>query len=150
MNRRLKFYLIGLAIGLPLYLLFFKKKPVETTPVVVEKQFPTELKAQFECKNISTDEDAPLTIVQFSANGKSWHIDSVSQSKVFEKAEFAQHQIPETALAACGGWWAGAGDYFYAIREGDSLKIYQGWQAEEQTDEGFHYEVVRALGAGDF
>ena len=149
MNRRLKFYLIGLAIGLPLYFLFFKKKPDGAAPAVAEKTFPTELKVQFDCKSIGT-EDTPQTIVSFSANGKTWPIDTVSQSHVFEKGEFAQHQIPATALAACGGWWAGAGDYFYATREGDTLKIYQGWQEEQQTENGFHYNAVRTLGAKDF
>lgn len=63
----------------------------------------------------------------------------------FEAASFADYQIPPNALAACGGWWAGAGDYLYVVREENTLKVFQGWQEEGQEDEGFHYKEVYSL-----
>ena len=149
MNRRLKFYLIGLVIGLVVYNFYVRKKAAETATTKTEKVFPIDLSAQFDCKSIGT-EDMPQTIVSLTANGKTWPIDTVAEAKVFEKADWPRHEIPTTALAACGGWFAGAGDYLYAIREGDSLNVYQGWQDEEQVEGGFHYKVVRAVKASDF
>jgi hypothetical protein len=43
-------------------------------------------------------------------------------------------------VAACGGWYAGAGDYYYALEMKGKIVVMKGWNAEEQTDEGYHYE----------
>lgn len=42
-----------------------------------------------------------------------------------DRAEWSQYGIPEAALAAWGGWWAGAGDYFYVEKEKEEFKVYQ-------------------------
>lgn len=60
-------------------------------------------------------------------------------------ASYGDFQIPAEAVSACGGWWAGAGDYFYALVKDGKIVVYKGWQAEEQEDEGFHYEVLREV-----
>lgn len=55
---------------------------------------------------------------------------------------FESYQIPKNALSACGGWWAGAGDYYYSIQgKGGSIEVYFGWQDEEQEDDGYHWEL---------
>ncbi len=61
------------------------------------------------------------------------------------KAEYPSKGIPAKAIAACGAWWAGAGDYFYVIKKGTSYVVYQGWQSEEQTEKGFHWKQVKTL-----
>src|SRR3989338_5402261 len=55
----------------------------------------------------------------------------------------ADYDIPADALASCGGWWAGGGDYFYAIWENNNVVVYQGWQDEGQKDNGFHWKAVK-------
>lgn len=55
---------------------------------------------------------------------------------------FESYEIPKNALSACGGWWAGGGDYFYSILGKDgSIEVYFGWQDEEQEDDGYHWEL---------
>ena len=61
------------------------------------------------------------------------------------KSEYPSKGIPAKAIAACGAWWAGAGDYFYIIQKGDSYLVFQGWQSEEQTEKGFHWKQVKVL-----
>lgn len=61
------------------------------------------------------------------------------------KSEFSSKEIPAKAIAACGAWWAGAGDYFYVIQKGTNYLVYSGWQSEEQTEKGFHWKQVRVL-----
>lgn len=63
------------------------------------------------------------------------------------KAEYPSKGIPAKAIAACGAWWAGTGDYFYVIQKGAVYVVYQGWQSEEQTEKGFHWKQVKVLKA---
>jgi hypothetical protein len=58
---------------------------------------------------------------------------------------YTENKIPKNALSACGSWWAGAGDYFYVVQEKNKLVIYKGWQAEEQTDKGFHWKRYKSV-----
>ena len=70
-------------------------------------------------------------------------IDSAQGCGIIDKADYKDKQIPAEAVAACGGWFAGAGDYFYAIEKNGKIVVFKGWQAEEQEDEGFHWEEVK-------
>lgn len=81
--------------------------------------------------------------VILTVDGKKEIIDTVMACDKIPASNFAQYDIPKTALSACGGWWAGAGDYFYAIWENNKVVVYQGWQDEQQTDDGYHWEVVK-------
>jgi hypothetical protein len=56
--------------------------------------------------------------------------------------DFASYDIPAGALSACGGWWAGGGDYLYVVADDRGYEVWKGWQEELQEDEGFHFEVV--------
>lgn len=66
-------------------------------------------------------------------------------AELTDRSLFAENKIPQNALSACGSWWAGAGDYFYVVQEKNKLVIYKGWQAEEQTDRGFHWKRYKSV-----
>ena len=60
--------------------------------------------------------------------------------------DYANYQIPDEAIAACGGWWAGAGDYFYMIDNGnDNFTILRGSMDEQQTSDDYSYKMVMNL-----
>lgn len=81
--------------------------------------------------------------VILTVDGKKEIIDTVMACDKIPASNFSQYEIPKTALTACGGWWAGAGDYFYAELKDNKVVVYQGWQDEEQKDDGFHWKVIR-------
>ncbi|MES2555484.1 MAG: hypothetical protein V4604_04995 [Bacteroidota bacterium] len=81
--------------------------------------------------------------VILTVDGKKEIIDTVMACDPIPASNFSQYEIPKTALTACGGWWAGAGDYFYAILKDSKVVVYQGWQDEEQKDNGFHWKAVK-------
>ena len=62
---------------------------------------------------------------------------------------YEQYEIPVNAIAACGGWWAGAGDYLYVVKEDEDINVYKGSQFEEQTEPGFGYEKIRTVSPED-
>ena len=97
-------------------------------------------------ENLAPDaQDVPHSIVFLGENGGAEPIDTVpvACSKI-EKAEYAKMGIPADALDACGGWYAGGGDYFYVTLKDGKAVVYQGYQEEQQEDEGYHWKAVNA------
>ncbi|MBI1305148.1 MAG: hypothetical protein GC181_00885 [Bacteroidetes bacterium] len=111
----------------------------------IELKVPFPDKVVFVATSLPSSEEIPVTMVQISMDEFLYTIDTVAEASVIQKAQFADHQIPDTAIAACGGWYAGSGDYFYAIKSGNEISVYQGWQDEEQEDAGYHYERTRTF-----
>ncbi len=82
-------------------------------------------------------------LVILEVNGKSQTIDTVATCDPITKKSYTQYDIPATAKSACGGWWAGYGEYFYATIENDKAVVYYGWQDEGQEEPGYHWEVKK-------
>lgn len=99
----------------------------------------------FICQTVMDEYENPHSQVFIQINNSRVKIADISACDIINGDAFAQYEIPSNALAACGGWWAGAGDYFYAIQEGNHIKVMKGWQDESQTDKGFHYELTKDI-----
>jgi hypothetical protein len=96
------------------------------------------------CKDLGMDKnEVPHNAILLIQNGVATPIDSVLGCETIEKADYASKQIPADAVAACGGWYAGAGDYFYLVLKNGKPVVYKGWQDEQQEDEGFHWEAMK-------
>lgn len=115
----------------------------DTTATSQTEEKPSPLKAveaSLSCRDISTEDSVyPQFEVNLDVNGQNMVLDTINACGVFTRQDYEQYEIPPTALTACGGWYAGAGDYFYLVRDQDRLMVMQGWQDEGQEDEGYHY-----------
>lgn len=89
------------------------------------------------------DYGSRLYAVLLTVDGKTTAIDTVYACETIPASSFSQYDIPKEAKSACGGWWAGAGDYFYATIEKNKVVVYQGWQDEQQEDEGYHWKAMK-------
>ncbi len=96
------------------------------------------------CNQLAGPEDSPfpLTEVQLQIGIRSFSLDTISVCEPIPKTDFSNYDIPQGAVAACGGWWAGSGDYFYAVQKGSQVEVFKGWVDEMQEDEGHHYELI--------
>lgn len=91
-------------------------------------------------------DENPTSTIELSAGGNLNPVSKISGSaELIAKADYKSKDIPENAIAACGGWWAGAGDYFYVVAADNKLVIFQGWQDEGQTDEGYHWKKMKEI-----
>lgn len=99
----------------------------------------------FICHTLMDENENPNSQVFIQINDSRIKVADIQACDMISPANYADYGIPGNAIAACGGWWAGAGDYFYALREGDIIRVMKGWQDEGQEDEGFHYESVREI-----
>ncbi|MBK8041336.1 MAG: hypothetical protein KBG02_16230 [Haliscomenobacter sp.] len=97
----------------------------------------------FRCETqIEETTEIPRSQVFVTVNGQEQKVADILACDLIDASGYENFEIPKSALAACGGWWAGAGDYLYAVVKGSDVVIMKGWQSEEQTESGFHYEEV--------
>jgi len=98
---------------------------------------------RFIIKEISADpEQMPERQVSILYKGKTIPVGSYhTLIELTPKEDYRRQSVPSTAVAACGGWWAGTGDYFYIILKGDSYYLYKGWLDEQQDDTGHHWTL---------
>lgn len=111
-----------------------------------EKSAVPEIKIlTFICQTVMDEYENPHSQVFLQINEQRIKIADISACDIIGGDSFTQYEMPANALAACGGWWAGAGDYLYAVREGTHIKVMKGWQDEAQEDKGFHYELAKDI-----
>lgn len=96
------------------------------------------------CVDLGAEEyDVPRSEVYIWMGGKDDAFVGRSQACAdIERKYYSSYEIPENAIDACGGWYAGSGDYYYSIQEEGMIRVYYGWQDEGEPDGGMHWEVV--------
>ncbi len=90
----------------------------------------------------NTDGDAPRHEVFLQIGNSKVKVADILNCEILGKDSYAQNQIPPTAIAAVGGWWAGAGDYLYIIEEGGNYVVKKGFTGEEVTNNDFDYKSI--------
>lgn len=109
---------------------------------VHDKETPLNL-GKLECVSLGEDEfGAPRNEVQMSSSDKPVKVGECLACEQIPQEAFEGYQIPKDAISACGGWWAGGGDYFYSkLSANGKVEVYIGWQDEGQEDDGYHWEL---------
>lgn len=116
--------------------------PVAAGPRTSQAPRPLQVRFEFETKG-GSDGNAPHSRVFVNANGKRTPVFSADEGfQTLSRAEFTTQQVPREqkvprdALAACSGWWAGAGDNLYVVRRGARLDVYR-----QELDEGIEHSL---------
>lgn len=116
-----------------------------------DKKPAQDLSVRLLCESMGeSNAGIPKSAVYTIVEEQKVKIANIAACDSIRPAAFSDYDIPDSALAAAGGWYAGAGDYLYAIREGEVIAYYQGWQDEMQEDEGFHYTQLGVYKNGKF
>lgn len=111
------------------------KKPGITPDTLTAKS------PMLDCQVLPEDSmGVPHSILYLYNAGKKITVDTIYSCVEIERSEYKSHKIPADAIIALGGWWAGSGDYYYLILRGGKPVVYEGWQDEQQTDDGYHWE----------
>lgn len=102
---------------------------------------------RLECVFLGEDDyGVPRNHVYLRFGDKREKVGECLACEKIEGQSFSQYEIPEKAVSACGGWFAGGGDYFYAAVKGRTVEVYQGWQDEgqiEEADDSFHWKRIK-------
>ena len=119
----------------------------DTTTTPVAKPAPDSLATGFRCTELPVDSfGIPRYILSLKANGVESLVDTINNCGTISRDDYARYEIPPAALDARGGWYAGAGDYYYIILENGKPVLFAGWQDEMQKDDGFHWEKRKIKG----
>jgi hypothetical protein len=58
----------------------------------------------------------------------------------------SQYQIPQTALSACTGFWAGLGHQICVIQKGNMLEVKEGFlEAEARRGTKVKYKTIKKI-----
>ncbi|MCC7029204.1 MAG: hypothetical protein IT257_02790 [Chitinophagaceae bacterium] len=94
----------------------------------------------------SSKDDNPMSSIAVKYRGRTTTIANIAgEAALIEGSDYSSKQIPAKAIAACGAWWAGAGDYFYLLESADGVLVYQGWQEEMQSGSDYHWKKVKEI-----
>jgi hypothetical protein len=93
----------------------------------------------------NTDADAPRHEVFLQMGSSKVKVADIINCEILGKDTYPQNQVPPTAIAAVGGWWAGAGDYLYVIEEDGNYVVKKGFTGEENTNNDFGYKTIMAF-----
>ncbi|MAT55434.1 MAG: hypothetical protein CMN32_13230 [Saprospirales bacterium] len=97
-----------------------------------------------EVRNADEHPDSPLSEVYVRMGDYQLKVADVTICMSMDKSEYASQNIPDTALSAVGGWWAGGGDYFFLIADGENYRIM--YKAEDESMEApADFETVMVL-----
>lgn len=50
--------------------------------------------------------------------------ETTAKFSALDRNDYKSHGVPAAAVAACTGWWAGAGEDFYVMRSAGRLVVY--------------------------
>lgn len=97
-----------------------------------------------DCMELAGGSDEfPQRQVSLRLGTNSTVLDTVAACQLIERQDYAKYSIPAEAVAATGGWWAGSGDYFYAIIDkGDEIVVMRAMEDESNPAGGYKYEEI--------
>lgn len=103
----------------------------------------SEQQVQLLCDDLQSDQDTPSASVYLKTGDRKTKIADINGScSPIGASEYANYHMPAATLSAVGSWWAGSGDYLYAVLEDEKVVVYQGYADEMQEEAGFGYRVL--------
>jgi hypothetical protein len=120
------------------------KSPEVSAKLAENKQAAVNLgEVKLLCKDSGTDS---LNTRQYNllllARGKETKLTTLNACNEIPETEYKIYDIPVEAISACGGSWAGAGDYYYVVLKKDSAVVFSGWHDETQKNKDFHWKQI--------
>lgn len=114
-----------------------------TKPVVAEPPVGVEKGVKLICKDLGTDSmEIPHSNILLSVDGVETKIKTINSCAEISKDMYKQMDIPDDAIMARGGWYAGAGDYYYVVTRNGKVSVFEGWQDETQKENGYHWKEI--------
>ncbi|MBX0333324.1 hypothetical protein K3G39_08735 [Pontibacter sp. HSC-14F20] len=103
------------------------------------------VRADLQCEEIqNADEDNPLAVIYLSQVEMQHVLDTVYTCSVIAPQMYTAFGVPHHALSASGGWWAGQGNFYYTLHEGDSITVMHASPIQSDSVD-FQYTLLRRL-----
>jgi hypothetical protein len=99
-------------------------------------------------KSVWGENEETYTSISLIVDGKTYKIASnvMGSFSIPDKDTWPDMKVPQNAITACMGWWAGAGDYYYAVLENGTLIVMHASVDEEMDiDKDLKYEKIKEI-----
>lgn len=116
----------------------------------VDEDMVSDIPVTLLCEKTSSDETMPRSALYAIINQGKTKIASISVCDTIGPKRYTEFQIPQKAVAAAGGWWAGSADYFYAIERNGEIEFLHAEIDEMQETPGFQYRKIASYKDGRF
>lgn len=87
----------------------------------------------------AVEEDIYRSVVHIVDGNQSTPVMLIPTCSLLDSTSYAKHQIPKGAIAAAASWWAGSGDYVYAIPTEEGVLIRRAVVDEMQLVRDYGY-----------
>ena len=115
--------------------------PADTTKLSVVQ--PMEKGTKLVCKDLGLDSmDTPHFNIMLSVDGVETKIKTINACAEITKDEYKKMDIPDEAIMARGGWYAGGGEFYYLVMLNGKISVFEGWQEEMQKEKGYHWKEI--------
>lgn len=94
--------------------------------------------------NYTDDNDVPRSTISIDMYGQRIEVTEALEVQRIEAKDYYQYEIPAGAVDACGGWWAGSGEYYYIIEREDG-KYFMIMKAEVSEEEEAVYKYTSIM-----
>ena len=118
----------------------------DTTNTIVEENNSTaeSTSAEFIIESLPDTLDMPKSLIYVQIGDQKIELATINGIvQKFSQDDMAG--LPENAVAACGAWWAGAGEYFYIASSEVKWQVFEGWMEETQEAPGYHWELLQEI-----
>ncbi|WP_304236621.1 hypothetical protein [Jiulongibacter sediminis] len=116
--------------------------PVPEEPAVIE---PVRVEPEFHIRVEEVDYH-PISYLSVLYDGKVAFLDSMDgTAEQISKERYQSMEIPQNALAAYGGWWAGLGTYYYLIPTEEKVMIFKAYEDEGSSEAGLYWSTFMEL-----
>ena len=118
-----------------------KSTTTDSTSIVTADTTTKMMSPRLFCKSMGEDSSAnPHADVIFSANGTETKVASINACSDIDKADYKTYEIPDNAISAVGGFWAGLGSYFYLVEKDGKFVVFEGFTEEGQKEKGYYWK----------
>lgn len=121
--------------------------PTSTTTDAAQEPQQPKAEPELVCEEIRGMEAmVPRSVVYLMVGTEKVFVDSVTVCDDISPDSYEMYQIPSHALQAVGGFWAGAGDYYYLTIQGNDAVVMYGWSDEEvDPSEMYQYKEKKRI-----
>ena len=117
---------------------------IQATEVETESKVEKSIEVSFSISTIEDDVNGNESIIMATINGNSKEITRATNCNEAETESYESMNIPNDAIWACTCWWAGAGENFYAKKNGDKVEFY-GKEVYEEMEEENNWELIKTI-----
>jgi hypothetical protein len=95
------------------------------------------------CNSLAPDPDGnPHSEIMLLVDGKRTKLKASNSCEEIDRSIWKNYDIPDSAINAIGGFWAGLGQYWYLVKKDGKYAVFEGFQDEGVKTKGWNWKEI--------